>query len=119
MLERALAAEDDRDEALRKVADLERRLRVSLNADPTTATRALSWIGRATEGEELLSEVLLYVRQRSLSATELPPGWVARAEAQIAAVKIMTRDLTPLVERPTDETWTTFWDEKVRGVIRE
>lgn len=110
LLERALAAEEARDEAARKLAVLEGRLRAALNADPTTASRALSWIGRAEAAETLVKQVLRYVDQRSLASSALPPGWVARAEAQMRALKILQRDM-PDLDKPSqdpDEIWATY-----------
>lgn len=120
LLQRALDAEDERDELRVRVADLEGRLKSALNADPTTATRALSWISRAETGEGLISEVLRYVAQRSLSSTDLPAGWVARAEAQVASVRVMTRDLRELTEQP-DEKWADYVERSSgrRSILRD
>lgn len=120
LLQRALDAEDERDALLARIADLESRFKSALNADPTTASRALSWIGRAENAEALVREVLRYVEQRSVSATDLPGGWVARAEAQIKAVDILVRDMRELTERP-DETWADYTERVTgrRSVIRD
>ena len=118
LLERALRAEEARDEAERRAADMEVRLRGALNADPSTATRALSWVGRAEAAEQLVSAVLRHVGQRSLEATALPPGWVSRATAQMKAVEVLQRDLQHLIERPPDtDYWTTGQDALGRRSI--
>lgn len=111
LLQRALDAEDERDELQRRLTDMEGRFKAALNADPTTASRALSWIGRAERSEDLIRQVLGYVKQRSLSSTDLPNGWVARAEAQIAAVRILERDMRELTEKP-DETWADYTERE-------
>jgi hypothetical protein len=120
LLNRALDAEDRADELERRNADLELRIKAALNADPTTAVRALSWIGRAEEGEAMLCEILHYVNGGELRGTALPPGWVARAEAQIAAVRLMRRDLMELTEKPS-ESWADYVESHSgrRSVIRE
>ncbi len=120
LLERALASEEALDRALGRVADLESRMRGALNADPTTASRALSWVGRAEQAERLLEEVLRFVSQRSLNTTDFPPGWVTRAEAQVKAVGILKRDQEKFAERPDDDYWTRYTDEQGRaGVVRD
>lgn len=121
LLERALEAQEENDKLRERVADLESRLKAALNADPSTASRALSWIGRAEQAETLVRQVLLFVKQRSLDTTHFPPGWVARAEAQIKTVEVLERDLRHLAERPPDDDyWTTFDDPKGRpGVVRD
>lgn len=118
-IRRALDAEDARDEALKRINDLEHRLKAAINADPTTASRALSWIGRAERSEALVAEVLRYVRQRSISQTDLPGGWVARAQAQMKSVEILNRDLAPLAEKP-EESWEQYTERESgrRGIIR-
>lgn len=107
LLKRALDAEDEREHLHSRIHDLEGRLKAALNADPTTASRALSWIGRAEQAEALVHEVLRYVAQRSLSSTDLPNGWVPRAEAQLKSVEILVRDMKELAERP-NETWVDY-----------
>lgn len=120
LLERALSAEDALELALKRVADLEMRVRGALNADPTTASRALSWVGRAEQAEALLEEVLRFVSQRSLNTMDFPSGWVTRAEAQIKAVGILKRDQEKFAERPDDDYWTRYVDPKGRaGVVRD
>lgn len=113
LLERALAAEERVDGLLERIADLESRMRAALNADPTTASRALSWIGRAENAESLLAKLLLFIDQRAVDTSKFPGGWVSQAQAQMKAVAVMNRDLTPLAERPEDNAyWTTHVDSK-------
>lgn len=120
LLERALTAEEGLERALARIADLELRMRGALNADPTTASRALSWVGRAELAEGLLGEAMRFVRQRSLNTQDFPPGWVARTEAQLASVVLLKRDQERFAERPDDDYWTTYVDPKGRaGVVRD
>lgn len=120
LLNRALDAEDRADDLERRCADLELRIKSALNADPTTATRALSWISRAEEGESMLMEIVNMVGAHELKGTDLPPGWVSRAQAQLAAVAIMRRDLTPLTEKPS-ESWSDYVQshDGRRSILRE
>jgi len=114
LLERALDAEERLDKAKARIDDLESRLKAAMGADPSTATRALSWVGRAETSERLVAEVLRLVDQRSLPSTDLPAGWVARAEAQMRSVAILKRDQAKLGEKPPDEEyWTRFRTEGV------
>lgn len=113
---------EDRCDALReRVEDLEGRLVAALNADPSTATRALSWIGRAEQAERLLKEVKRYIDQRSLDRGKFPNGFVTRLEAQLKTVEILERDQANLAEKPVDnDYWTTHVDAKGhRGVVRD
>lgn len=122
LLNRALDAEDRVERAERRIEDLKSRLRGALDADPTTASRALAWIGRAEQAESLLAEVLRYVKQRSLDTRDFPPGWVSRAEAQMRAVEILRRDMADMAERPdnSEEYWTTFVDSlERRGIVKD
>jgi hypothetical protein len=116
LIERAMLAEDRAEAAEARIADLEMRIKAALGADPTTAIKALSWIGRAEQAEDLLRLALRYVHQQSLSTNDFPPGWIAQAEAQIKSVDILKRDLGHLIERPdeSDAYWTTAVDAKGR-----
>lgn len=106
LLERANEAEDRADALQRQVDALRGSLQAALNMDPTAASRAVAWVGRAENSERLVGEVLRYVKQRSITSIELPPGWVTRAEAQLRAVEIMHRDLG--LERPDEgDYWAT------------
>ena len=120
-LDRALEADARAESLAARVADLEQRLRAAINAEPTTASRALSWVGRAESAESLVRQILRFVDQRSLSGHELPDGWVAMARAQMKAVAVMDRDLHALVERPGDgEFWSQIVDGKGRrGVVND
>lgn len=116
LLDRALAAEDRADQLEERVKDLETRLKGALNADPTTAIRALSWMYRAENGERLIQEI---VRDHKLNSIDLPAGWLARAEAQLAALAILKRDQEAIAERPGDnESWETMENGQVRRVDR-
>lgn len=117
LLERALAAEEEAELLRSRVIDLEARLKGVLGADPTTAVRALAWIGRAETGEELIREILIAAGQRSINSTDLPAGWLARAEAQLAAVAILRRDQAEMAERPDgDESWERLGRGEVRHI---
>ncbi len=120
-LDRAVAAEDRAEKAEEHVERLRRAVSAAMAMDPTTASQALSWIGRAENAERLVERVLLHVKQRSLSTTDLPPGWLAQAEAQMKSVEILRRDQEQLAERPADEDyWVTEVDPNsgVRRVSR-
>jgi hypothetical protein len=119
LLERALAAEERADAAEARLADLEARLRSAINADPTTASRALSWIGRAEEAERLLRQLMLFIEQRSIDTREFPGGWVERTRSQLRAVDILNRDLHHLVERPEDDDYwaTTVQPTGEKGIV--
>lgn len=117
LLERALAAEEEAELLRSRVIDLEARLKGVLGADPTTAVRALAWIGRAETGEELIQEIVIASGQRSINSTDLPAGWLARAEAQLAAVAILRRDQAGMAERPDgDESWERLGRGEVRHI---
>lgn len=118
LLKRASEAED-RAEQLQHERDLLRtNVRAALNMDPTSATAALAWIGRAERAEELLADVLRYVKQRSLASIDLPPGWVPRAEAQLRAVEILRRDQAELMERPeSGDYWALLTDDDGRRTV--
>lgn len=118
LLDRALAAEDRADQLEGRVKDLETRLKGVLNSDPTTAIRALSWMHRAENGESLIREMLqLSKLSEGIQQTDFPPGWLARAEAQLAALAILKRDQAAIAERPGDEeSWETMKDGQVRRV---
>lgn len=119
-LQRAVAAEDRAEKAEAHVAKLKGAVSAALSMDPTTATQALSWIGRAENAEGLVRRVLAHVRQRSLASTDLPPGWVTQAEAQMKSVEILARDHAELAERPAqgDAYWATGVDEKGRTLAQ-
>lgn len=118
LLERANAAEDRADELQRETDMLKSNIKAALNMDPTSATAALAWIGRAERAEELLREVLRLVTQRSLRSVDLPPGWVARAEAQLQAVEILRRDQEELMERPEGgDYWSTAVNSQGRRTV--
>jgi hypothetical protein len=121
-LERALAAEDQVEALQTRVKDLEDRLKGVLNTDPTTATRALAWMHRAENGEDLIGAVLTSARAGEINSTALPPGWLARAEAQMKALDILRRDEKQLMDAPDDETWEqwqkNYPNGKTLGVIR-
>lgn len=122
LLDRAVEAEERVESLQRRVADLEARLRGALDADPTTASRALAWIGRAECAEKLLAELLRYIDQRSVDTREFPPGWVTRAAAQMKAVEILRRDMAEMAESPdnSEEYWTTYVDSlERRGVVKD
>lgn len=122
ILDRALEAEDRAERAEKRVADLEGRLRAALSADPTTASRALSWIGRAEQAEDLVAELLRYIDQRAIETGHFPPGWVTRAQSQMKAVAILRRDQAEMAEKPenADEYWTTFVDSlERRGIVKD
>lgn len=110
-LERALAAEDRAEAAEAALADMRRRLNAAVGADPTSATHALGWMARAHLAENLLREVLRYVDQRSLPATDLPDGWVPRARSQLAAADISDRDVTNMDRAAEQQSWAPFTNE--------
>jgi hypothetical protein len=117
-LERALAAEDEVDALKERVKDLEARLKGVLGSDPTTAVRALSWIHRAENGEKLIRDLVHDVNVgQGIRSTDLPPGWLASAEAQLAALQILKRDQEQMAERPSeDESWEQMKDGQVRRI---
>jgi hypothetical protein len=115
-LERALAAEDQVETLKDRVADLESRLRGALNSDPTTAVKAMSWMHRAENGEQLIKEAALAVKRGEIKSTDLPSGWLARAEAQIAALEILGRDQAELMGEPGDESWEKMRDGQIRVI---
>lgn len=112
LLNRAVAAEDRVEELEREVADMRSRLKGAIGADPTTAVAALGWVYRCERAESLLGEIVHYLDQRSLTSTQLPDGWEARARAQIKAAEIARRDQQGF-ERPAlgDQYWTTYVTE--------
>jgi len=115
LIERAIAAEERAEDAEARIADLEMRIKAALGADPTTAVKALSWIGRAEQAEGLLREMIGHIDTGLVpTGITFPPGWVSRAEAQIKAVEILKRDLGHLVERPEDADayWSTAVDPR-------
>lgn len=116
LLDRALAAEEEVERLREREQDLLQRLRGMLGSEPTTAIRAMSWMTRAEEGERLIGEIMLeVVRGQGIGATDLPPGWVARAEAQLAALVILKRDQAELMEAPdAEEDWEQYSDGRVR-----
>jgi hypothetical protein len=109
LLDRALAAEEEVERLREREADLLKRLQGVLGSDPTTAVRALSWMHRAENGEQLIREIVREAKVgQGIRSTDLPSGWLARAEAQIKALDILRRDQAELMERPTDgEAWET------------
>jgi hypothetical protein len=121
LLERALLAEERVEELEGRVRDLESRLRGALNADPTTASSALSWISRAENGERLLGALLRRIGQRSIDTREFPDGWVAQAEGQMRTVTILKRDQAAMAERPdAQDYWTESTDALGRrSVVRD
>jgi hypothetical protein len=120
LLERALAAEERADALVERVSLLERRLRAALNAEPTSATRALSWVGRAENAEALLRELDRFIGQRAIDVTEFPAGWVARVTAQLKLLELLRRDDEKAFERPPDEEWWERYDvEGSRGITIE
>lgn len=123
LLERALEAEERADALQQRADDLASRLRAAINAEPTTATRALSWVQRAEQAEGLVGDIVRLLDQRSLSGTDLPPGWEARARSQLKAVELLRRDQAEMAERPKGEAdayWTTYADSKGRrGVVKD
>lgn len=106
LLERAVAAEERADAAEEALARLRQRLNAAIGAEPGTATAALGWMARARLAESLVREVLRHVEQRSLTSRDLPPGWVARAQSQIAAAQIGDCDLP--VDRAEMQGWAPF-----------
>lgn len=114
-LDRALAAEEQVENLKARVRDLEERLKGVLGSDPTTAIRALAWMSRAENGEGLIGQILTSARAGEIKSTDLPPGWLARAEAQISALAILKRDQAEMAEAPGDgESWETMQNGQVR-----
>jgi hypothetical protein len=107
-LERALEAEERADELEARVGDLLGRLKGVLGSDPTSAVRALSWMSRAENGEKLIQEIV----SSDMRSTDLPPGWLTRAEAQLAALRILKRDQRELTESAPDDEW---WEQYANG----
>lgn len=102
ILERALKAEEALEAAEERIADLTSRLQGVLNNEPESASRALSWVGRAQNAEKLLLEIV----QAKL---EMPPPLAARVRAQLQSVVILRRDQAALGEKPPDEAWWQGW----------
>jgi hypothetical protein len=116
-LERALAAEEEVESLGARIRDLNVRLKGALNSEPTTAVRALSWMHRAENGEKLIAEVAQQAKDGLIGTSELPAGWLARAEAQLAALKILRRDHEQLMEVPdADEAWEKLEDGQIRHI---
>lgn len=107
LLERALAAEERADNAEEQLARIRQRLNAAIGAEPGTASAALAWMARARLAENLVREVLRHVDQRSLTSTDLPDGWVTRAQSQITAADITDRDMGP-VDRAEEQGWAPF-----------
>lgn len=119
LLERCLAAEEERDQALDRIAELQLRMKAIVNSDPVTASQALSWIGRAENAEKLLREIVNAVKGGKLGAADFPAGWYTRIESQLASVSILERDNKVLGERPPEDTkWETFETKGRRWVGR-
>lgn len=114
LLDRALEAEDARDVALARVADLESRLRGVLNNDPETASRALAWVSRAENAERLLLELRAWLDENPSVTDLLPTGYASRLTAQLKSVQILKRDQEQLGERPPDDEWWEGWRDDVR-----
>jgi hypothetical protein len=119
LLDRCLAAEDAKRELEERIADLQGRLRSVLKSEPTTAARALSWIGRSEQAEGLLREIVKH-RFDAEEKALLPPGWLARAEAQLKSVEILVRDQKSLAEKPADQTeeWQG-WERRELNASRD
>lgn len=118
LLERWHEALDEQEALRARIKDLEERMVAALNADPSTATQALAWIGRAESAESLLKELKRYIDQRSVDRGQFPNGFVTRLEAQLKSVEILTRDQARLAERPVDDDyWTTDVDPKGRRFV--
>jgi hypothetical protein len=105
-LERALEAEEALEVANERIADLTARIKSALNAEPESASRALSWIGRAQNAEKLLMEI---VRKGNLTDGVFPRELRTRIEAQLKTVEILRRDQEALGERPPGEEWWETW----------
>lgn len=120
ILDRALKAEEERDVALARIEDLEARMHAMLNSDPTSASQALSWVGRAENSEKLLREIERAVKESRCSPRDLPAGWYARVEAQLRTVAILARDQAKMAERPADDdlTWETYFSGETRVIRR-
>lgn len=117
LLERALAAEDRAEAMEHEVADIRSRLKGAIGADPTTAVAALSWVYRCDRAEALLGEIVRYLDQRSLTSTDLPDGWEARARAQMKAAEIAQRDQEGF-SRPDDtDYWTQSYEKTGRQTV--
>jgi hypothetical protein len=119
LLERALLAEELVEGLRERIADLELRVRGAIGADPTTASRALSWVGRAELSENLLIELMRRIDQGSIDTGHFPAGWVARCRAQMKAVEVLRRDQAEMAEPPSnpDAYWTTGVDRKGRRTV--
>lgn len=104
-LQRALEAEEQLESCRKRAEELEARLRSALNAEPTSATRALSWITRAQNGEKLLIEIM----RDPTVAVALPQSLHTRIEAQLHTVEILRRDQEKLGESPPSEEWWETW----------
>lgn len=112
-LHRALEAEEQLESARERIDDLEGKLKSAFNAEPTSASRALSWIGRAQNAERLLVQIV-----RDYGA-ELLPSLRTQIEAQLHTVEILRRDQEALGESPPSEEWWESWrDSDQRSFLR-
>lgn len=105
LLERALAAEEERDEARGRISDLEQRLIAVLGSDPTSASRALSWMSRAENSETLLRELAVWLENNKSVGDLLPSGFATRLRTQLKTVEILKRDQAALAEKPPEGEW--------------
>jgi hypothetical protein len=74
-----------------------------LSAEPTTASRALSWISRAEQAEYLVKWILEDAPKQPL---ELPAGWLSIATSLVYSVEILREDQKKY-EGP-EETWEHY-----------
>lgn len=113
-LAHAVALETQLEFYRKRAEDLEKRIKAVLNSEPESASRALSWIGRAEQSEKLLIEIAL---DPKIAAT-LPPSLLTRIKAQLHTVVILRRDQEAMGERPSEEEWWQSWREAEGRVTR-
>lgn len=117
ILDRAIAAEEGLESCRERCLGLEAKLKAILNNEPESASRALSWIGRAQNSEKLLAEMLEWIED--FPGIIGQPGVVTRARAQLHTVEILKRDQAILGERPSQEEWWQSWrDEDGNSITR-
>src|SRR6267378_8317594 len=105
LLQRALDAEDQLRSAQERIDSLESRLRAVFSSDPTSATRALAWMGRAQNSEHLLNLLMKWVTENPSVEDLLPRGFVERVRAQLHSVEVLKRDQEAFGEKPPDDEW--------------
>lgn len=118
LLERALQAEDELEARDERIEDLTGRLKAVLNNEPESASRALSWIGRAENAESLLIELVKKLSDGRVPMEALGEdarSLITRIKAQLHTVTILRRDQAALGEKPPDNEWWESWKDEGEG----